>query len=328
MQSSSLGRVWTAVLLSSLAFFTAACGGSDSNNYGGFSQAQVNQFLGNFAGRGVLSNGQTGTLNMLVAADGKVSGTFQVANPVVAALATFSVATGSYSISGSVDPNTGAFTVTGTVPDFGTFSITGVLPRNGGLGTYLVTLNGQTFSGSIQSGTTPPNNNSNPSGENTKPILGGTLSNFLFSGNGFNGVNPPLTSPSVTGELTTGSSDNNHLVIGLAQPGVALGDFRTLTFLVVTRGNPLTTGTYNILQNGTDSGFGVSLSDTSGNTVNAAWAETAETSGTFTITSLTDSQVEADFDVSLVGPNAETPGTAQGTFNTSGHIVANFLNLP
>ena len=325
MQSSSLRRACTAALITSLAFFTAACGSDDSNVYGGFSQTQINQFAGTFAGRGALSNGQTGTLNLTVGTDGKANGTFVVDNPV-RALANFTVVSGSYSVSGTVDPNTGAFTVSGTVPEFGTFSITGVLPRNGVVGNYVVSLNGETFTGAIQAGSTPPSNI--PSNGTTKPILSGTLSSFVFNGTGFNGVNPPLTNPLVTGELTTGTTDNNHLTIALAQTGTSQTNFRTLTFLVVTRGNALTTGTYNILQNSTDSGFGVSLSDTTGTNINAAWAQTSGTTGTFTITSLTDSQVVADYNVSGVGPNSETPGSAAGTFSSSGHIVANFLALP
>jgi len=326
MQSSTLRRACTAALITSLAFFTAACGSDDSNVYGGgFSQSQINQFAGTFAGRGALSNGQTGTLNLTVATDGKASGTFVVDNPV-RSLADFTVVTGSYSVSGTVDPNTGAFTVSGTVPEFGAFSITGVLPRNGAVGNYVVTLNGQTFTGAIQAGSTPPSSG-NPGG-NTKPILSGTLTNFQFVGNGFNGVNPPLTNPLVSGEITTGTPDNNHLTIALAQNGNSQTNFRTLTFLVVTHGGPLTTGTYNVLQNSNDSGFGVSLSDTTGININAAWAQTPQTTGTFNITSLTDSQVVADFNVGAVGPNSQTPGSAAGTFNASGHIVANFLNLP
>ena len=325
MQSSPLRRACTAALITSLAFFTAACGSDDSNVYGGFSQNQVNQFAGTYAGRGALSNGQTGTLNLTVGPDGKVTGTFVVANPVMA-LATFSVATGSYAVSGSVDPSTGAFTVSGTVPDFGSFSITGVLPRNGVGGSYVVTLNGQTFTGAIQAGSTPPNNN--PGSGTTRPILSGTLSSFVFTGTGFNGVNPPLTSPLVTGELTTGTSDNNHLAIALAQLGTSATNFRTLSFAVVTHGNDLTTGTYNILQNSNDNGFSVSLSDTTGITINAAWAQTASTTGTFTITSISDTQLVADYSVSGVGPNSVTPGSAAGTFASSGHIVANLTTLP
>ncbi len=324
MQSSTLRRACTAALITSLAFFTAACGSDDSNVYGGgFSQSQINQFAGTFAGRGTLSNGQTGTLNLTVGADGKANGTFVVDTPV-RALASFTVVNGSYSVSGTVDPNTGAFTVTGTVPEFGTFSITGVLPRNGAVGNYVVTLNGQTFTGAIQAGSTPPT--SNPGGT-TKPILSGTLSNFQFVGNGFNGVAPPLTNPLVTGEVTTGTTDNNHLTIALAQTGTSQTNFRTLTFVVVTHGGPLTTGTYNVLQNSNDNGFTVSLSDTTGININAAWAQTSGTTGTFNITSLTDSQVVADFNVGAVGPNSVTPGSATGTFNASGHIEADFLDI-
>lgn len=328
MQSSLLRRACAAALLTSLALFTAACGSDDSNVYTGYNQGQVNQLQGNFAGRGALSNGQTGTLNLSVGADGRATGTFVVANPVVQALAAFSVATGSYSISGTVDQNTGAFTLTGTVPEFGTFTITGVLTQNGTVGNYVVTLNGQTFSGSIQPGTTPPANN-NPSGSGTtRAITTGSLTGFTFSGTGFNGVNPPLTSPLVTGEITTGTTDNNHLTIALAQTGSTITNFRTLSFVVITHGNALTTGTYNILQTSANDGFSVSLSDTTGTTINSAWAQTSGTTGTFTITSLTDSRVEADFSVSNVGVNSVSPGSAQGTFNASGHVVGNFLNLP
>ncbi|MBN9418672.1 MAG: hypothetical protein J0I12_24690 [Candidatus Eremiobacteraeota bacterium] len=328
MKSSPWRRVCTAALLTSLAFFTAACGSDDTNTYSGFNQGQANRFLGNFAGRGALSSGQTGTLNLSVGANGQATGTFVVTNPAVQALANFSVATGSYSISGTVDQNTGAFTLTGTVPDFGTFTITGVLTQSGTVGSYAITLNGQTFTGSIQPGTTPPSN-TNPTGNGTtKPIASGSLTGFSFTGSGFNGVNPPLTSPIVSGELTTGTTDNNHLTIALAQTGSSITNFRTLSFVVITHGSALTTGTYNILQNSSDNGFSVSLSDTTGTTINSAWAQTSGTTGTFTITSLTDSRVEADFNVSNVGPNSVTPGSAVGTFNASGHVVGNFLSLP
>ena len=67
------------------------------------------------------------------------------------------------------------------------------------------------------------------------------------------------------------------------------------------------------------------MSDTTGTAINQAWAQTAGTTGTFTITSLTDTQVEGDFSVSNVGVNSVEPGSAAGSFSASGHILANFL---
>lgn len=325
MRSLFLRRAVSAALLTSLALFSAACGGSGGDT-SGFNNPQSNPFQGRFSGSGGLSNGQSGTLNLTVGADGLATGTYVVRNAPVAMLANFSVATGAYSVSGSVDPNTGAFTVSGSVPDFGTFSITGFVPLGSGLGNYVVTINGQTFTGSI--GPSGANSGGGSNTGTTRPILSGSLSSFIFTpGGSFNGVNPPVSNPLVTGEITTGTNDNNHLVLALAQTGSPITNIRALGFIVTTHGNPLTTGTYNILQNASDTGFTVSLSDTTGTTINQAWAQTAGTTGTFTITSLTDTQVEADFNVSNVGINSQQPGSAAGTFSTSGHIQASISSL-
>ncbi|MBS2035869.1 hypothetical protein JST97_12850 [bacterium] len=326
MKSSLLRRAVAAALLSSLALFSVGCGGSGGDT-SGFNNAQGNPFQGNFSGSGALSNGQTGTLNLAVGPDGRATGTYLVRNAPVAMLANFSVAAGSYTVSGSVDPATGAFSLTGTVPDFGTFTITGFVPLGSSLGSYVVTINNQTFTGSIAAGA-GSSPGGGPGAGSTRPILSGSLSGFVFTpGGGFNGVNPPVSSPLITGEITTGTSDNNHLVIGLAQTGSPITNIRALGFVVTTHGNPLTTGTYNILQNSSDTGFTVSLSDTTGTTINQAWAQTSGTSGTFTITSLSETQIEADFNVSNVGINAQQPGSAAGTFSTSGHIQANISSL-
>lgn len=130
-----------AAVLPLAAFGLAGCG-SDSgtspltsglgsgNNGGGDDSA--------FTGRSYtstldLNDGQKGTLDMTVAADGTASGTLKIEDPSRAAVSRLVIATPI--VSGTVDPDTGAINLTGGYTlngrDF-PISITGTLPNTSG----------------------------------------------------------------------------------------------------------------------------------------------------------------------------------------------------
>ena len=331
MNPQPKSRACLALFITALAFCSAACGSDDS----GFTNAnananqpvvssQANPFAARYLGTGALSNGQTGDLDMTVDAQGNVSGTFTVVNAPVSALADFSVVAGSYPVSGTVDTNTGAFTLAGSVPDLGNFSITGLLPLDGGHGQYVVSLNAQSFSGIVQAS---PLGSSAPESGRTRSIVSGNVISFNFQANGYNGVNPPIGNNPVFGGLyTTGTYDSNTLTIALTQPGTDPGNFRLLSFGVNTHGNPIKLGTYPLVTNPSSNGAFLNLTDTTGPNLNAAWSPSSNSSGSITLNIITSTQADVDYNFQNVGPNPRSPGSAQGSFNVNGHVRVNFSN--
>ncbi len=160
-----LNRV--AVLAASLATLTllAGCGGGDNNDSdlfgtgGGTSQPAVSRYAGTYKSTVALPNGATGTTNIIVAANGTCTGTLTVAGGTTGRQATaFSFGAGTYAISGTVDPTTGAFTMTGNIGGQ-PFSYNGTLPAPGNNfvgGSYSLSAGGQAYTGSFAGSSVTP----------------------------------------------------------------------------------------------------------------------------------------------------------------------------
>ena len=323
MKSSPLRRTCTAALIASLAFCTAACG-SDDNSYSygnGFNQNQINQFAARFLGTSNLG-GQNSSLDITVDNAGTATGTMIVTNPPMRAINPLAVTIpgGTYNVTGTVNPNTGAFSLTGTIVGFGNFTINGVLPTGTAQGNYLVTINGQNYPGVIQNST-----QGQPSGSTgTQHIIAtGTSSNAVFTpGGSYNGLPGILSSPIIGGVVVTDSSTSNLVTISLTS---GTSPLRNLTFGVVTHGAALQLNSpYNLITDPNGEGALVTYQQIIGTAVDKAWAQG---SGTVTITSLTNSAVEVDYNFTNIPINsAQDPNNAQGTIQTiSGHAVGNFL---
>lgn len=290
-----------------------------------------NQFAGRYLGTTNV-NGQQGTLDLSVGPSGQATGTLTFGGQQVTMRVLGMLLTGPYTFTGSVDPNTGSFLLQGEVPGLGPVVVTGTLPRGNAQGNFQFTVGGQTFSGPIQNAQLGvPNNNNNGGGQNTgnqRLISSGTLSNFTFTeGGGYNGVNPPVTPSSlVTGTVTQNGPDNGvFIVISEVFVGGNPARVRSLTFGVDTNGNNIEVGrTYNLITANGQEGAIVSLQETNGPTIERAWTQGTGATGTVRVTSLTSTTIDVEFNFSNVGPNAETPGSAQGTFSTSGTVRGNF----
>ena len=146
-----LGRIAPLVLIASLgAFVLAGCGGGDNNDTD-LTNAGIIGGGSVFAGRKVstvtLGGGKTGTLDFVVDAANRVTGTLTVAGSTTRQAYSFTA--GVFAISGSVNPATGAFTLNGDIPGSGPFSIAGTLPSASGGGGYTLTANGETYSGNF-----------------------------------------------------------------------------------------------------------------------------------------------------------------------------------
>lgn len=325
MKSSPLRRTCTAALIASLAFFTAACGSDDNfSNGGAFNQNQVNQFAARYLGTSNLG-GQNSSLDINVDNTGAATGSMTIDNAVMRAILplTLNAPGGTYSVTGTVNPNTGAFTLTGNVPNFGSFTISGVLPLGTAQGNYFVTINGQTFPGVIQNFT-----QGQPSGNNgtSRFIATGTSSNAIFTpGGSYNGLSGILSNPLVGGAVVTDSSTGNSVTISLSS---GTSPIRNLTVGVVTQGAALQLNNpYSLITNANEDGAIVTYQEVIGTAVDKAWAQGTGSSGTLTITSLSNSAIEVDYNFTNIPVNSgQNPNNAQGTIQSvSGHVVGNFL---
>lgn len=146
-----------AALAASLACFPflAGCGGDDNNDNDllgtGIAQPGVSRYAGTYASTVALPNGATGTANIVVAPGGTCTGTLTVSGGATRQVTSFSLGAGTYALSGTVDPTTGAFTMTGNIGGE-PFSYSGTFPApgNGNVGgSYTLTAGGQTYTGSF-----------------------------------------------------------------------------------------------------------------------------------------------------------------------------------
>ncbi|MBC8140983.1 MAG: hypothetical protein H7Y38_06025 [Armatimonadetes bacterium] len=146
-------RIAPLLLLASLsAFSLVGCGGDDNNDNdlpgSGIGTGTTSVFAGRKTSTVALSGGRTGTLDFTVDNASRCTGTLTVSGGTATTRQAFSFMAGTYSISGTVDPVTGAFNLTGTIPGSGGFTIAGTLPSptTGAGGAYTLMANGETYS--------------------------------------------------------------------------------------------------------------------------------------------------------------------------------------
>jgi plastocyanin len=119
-------------------------------------------FVGTYSGSVELDAGQRATLALTTQADGSAGGTVSVLNArIVRRAAGDGGAAASFSIAGSVDLDTGSFSVNGTYPDGSgrnvPVNVAGALPvRPGATGRFEFHLGPDTYTGSITSGSVAP----------------------------------------------------------------------------------------------------------------------------------------------------------------------------
>lgn len=315
-----------AILISALCVLTVACG--DSGNDFVSTNNTNTGVVGNFLGSATVGNNQASTLNVTSNTNGTIAGNFLINAPTPQA-----IAAGTYPVSGTVDLSTGAFTVTGTIPGIGNFTITGTLPSGNNQGSYQVTLNNQTFQGTIQNSSlgqpTAPNNNNNNG--NSSVIQSGTLSNFVFNPDGnYNGVNPPVSANSlIAGAVATGTNGSESATFVLTDTVVNAQTVRIRSFvvsIVAPPGESLVTGqTYQLASSPTSNGAVIALSTSEGTTVIDGWSLVQATTGQATITARDTNSITMNFQFNNVGPNSEVANNpSTGTFSTSGTLVGNF----
>ncbi|CAN5711194.1 hypothetical protein BH11ARM2_BH11ARM2_19000 [soil metagenome] len=161
----SVPTVKTSALFSALAL-TAALGaligcGGDGSTTPGLTDATtanpldptINPYQGSYQASTALDDGKTGTTDLIVGADGSANGTLTVVAGTTPATR-FSLPVGTYSLAGTVDPDSGAFALVGTVPELGELAYSGTLPSSGADGAFTLTAGGDTWTGTIPAGST------------------------------------------------------------------------------------------------------------------------------------------------------------------------------
>jgi hypothetical protein len=166
-------------------------------------------------------------------------------------------------------------------------------------------------------------------------LSAGLLSNFLFTaGPGYNGVVPPVDAASaLDGTMLNEADEDNELELNLSET-TTLGpveNVRTLALAILAGSAALEVGqTFNLIQNEGQVGCTLTLRDVStqagSESVNRAWIPTVASSGTVTITALSDSEIEFDFAFQNLQPDPAVAAT-QGTFSVSGHVLANLTEV-
>lgn len=157
-----LSRLAPVALLASLtAVSLVGCGSGKDNNDNDLFTPNIGAGSNTaFAGRRVstiaLSGGKTGTLDFLVDVNNQATGTLTVSGATTKQA--FSFTAGTYSVTGTVDPKTGAFNLTGSIPGSGGFNIAGTLPSASGGGGYTLKANGETYTSSFGVVATPKPN--------------------------------------------------------------------------------------------------------------------------------------------------------------------------
>lgn len=325
--------IFRPIFLGILALLIASCGGSN-DDLGSYQPPTG--FTGRYLGANLLGAAQNSILTLYVTPTGQASGTLTVQNNVAAQT---TIIPAGYPVSGTVNMTTGAFNLSGSFPGGISFSISGTINGTTLQGTYSITYGGQTYQGNLQpasQGTpNPPTNPNPPTDGTTHMISGGTLSEFNFTaGVGYNGTTPPVGASSlIAGAFVEESSDVNTVNIVLSDVlNVSTQQIRSLTVgVTLHNGQQLQVGqTYQLVSDANGDGAYLSLQTSTGTTVNEAWTSTAGISGGWVkINAINTNSIDLSWAFDAVVANSEvTPNPAQGSFNCSGRIVANFVNLP
>jgi hypothetical protein len=290
------------LLIAGLALGLLGCG-NDAVSSGGFS-SQANSSPttpATVAGRyqGVEHEGKA-QLDLLVDGSGQASGSYQLRQ------ASADLAAGVYPISGQVDAASGLFTLS--------------LGAKSGL-----VLQGQLPVGQVQARTFHMTGGSEPGVGTLTPALVGSVPDPNLSGT-VTGLNfdrgnsnvEVLTNPRLFGFYVTPSRTDlpQLLLVHLSQKEGR--GARDLFFQVSSHGGPLTARRYEITTDPYTTGAVVSYTDATPEHFRTYSGQSPQTLGHFTITQLTGSQIEANFQVDGIEAN---PGTqARGSFSVRGNL--------
>ena len=328
---TTLSRLLAILFLSVVTVCVSACGNTNFDDFTQTGSGGGLSLAGRYLGANNLNGSQTSNLDVTVANDGSAKG-----NLTVNAVTAQTINAGTYPVTGTVNLTTGTFSFSGTITGLGSFTITGTLPVSGNVATYQLTINNQTFSGSIQPASlgtpNPPSGGSGTS--NSKLISGGTLSNFTFTpGGSYNGANPPVsTSSLISGAVGTGVNGEDSATFALTETSLVNNVARVRSFvvsIVVPAGEDLVVGTTYNLADQNKRGAVIALSESEGVNVVNGYSLTSGTTGQVTLVALDSNSITIDFTFNNVGPNSEISGNpSQGTFSTSGRIVGNFAKVP
>lgn len=304
-------RSLPVLLLGLFALFVAACGNSNDVNVVSGQQGNAGQnpqpFVGRFLGANNLGGGQTAVLDFTAGNAGQATGTMTVAAANVQAQAV-TIAPGVYDLTGTVDPTTGAFNFSGNFPGVGPFAISGQLGSGVAQGSYQVTVNGQTFSGVVQSASQGVPNP--PSGATTGTTgttsTGGTTGTTSTGGTTGTTSTGGTTGTTSTGGTTGGTTGGGGGTQRLIQGGT-LAPFTFSPDGAYNGVNPPVTGTSLI------SGAAVTGSSTD-NTVSIAINETAVSAAGASIRALVVGVVTHNGEALVVGKSypLATSSTASG----------------
>ncbi|MBC8138925.1 MAG: hypothetical protein H8F28_23865 [Fibrella sp.] len=171
-------RFASAIALASLSVLSiVGCGGGDDDPNAGLplvASPNTSLFAGRKTGTIALSGDKTGALDFTVDAANRAAGTITIAGSSRQA---YGFTVGTFNISGTVDPITGAFTMTGDIPGSGPFSVGGTLPDTSGVGGgYTLTAAGETYTGVFGGIAAPsPSPGATPTPTPT-PVAGGAVS--------------------------------------------------------------------------------------------------------------------------------------------------------
>lgn len=317
------------LLVFSLLFFVS-CG--DSSEDFAFNNNQNQQFR--YLGANSFNNGQNGTLDFTVFGNGSASGTFQVVNDINPQT---TATPGSYPVSGTASLASNSFSLSGTIPGFGNFIITGILPQGSNQTAYTITFaNNVAFQGVLQSASLGVPSVPGNGGGTSQLISGGTVNNleFQFSPE-YNGDEPPVDAQSViSGAFGEGADGQQSLTITLSET-VAIGPPTQINLLTVSIVDPsgadlVVNQAYPVSVNDTDAGSIATLSEVVGVNTEKGWVTLGQTTtGTATITALSDTQVTVEFNFDNLVVNSEvTNNMATGSFDLIGSITGNFATTP
>lgn len=311
-------------------FFFASCG--DSGEDFALNNNQNQQFR--YLGANSFNNGQNSTLDFTVFGNGSATGSIQVANDVNPQT---TATPGSYPVSGTASLAGNSFSLSGTIPGFGNFVITGILPQGTNQTAYTITFaNNVAFQGVLQAASlgvpTVPGNG----GDTDRLIQGGTVNNLEFQfSNDYNGDEPPVDSQSViSGAFGEGQDGQQSLTITLSETA-AVGPPVQLNLLTVSIIDPsgadlVVNQAYPVSVNDTDAGSIATLSEVVGADTEKSWVTLGQTTtGTATITALSDTQVTVEFNFDNLVVNSEvTNNMATGSFDLIGSVTGNFVATP
>jgi hypothetical protein len=327
--SKSFKQYRGVLLLAFSLLFFVSCG--DSSEELVVTNTQNQQFR--YLGANSFDNGQNGTLDFTVFGNGSASGTMQVAadvNPQTVGTP------GTYPVNGTASLASNTFTLSGTIPGLGDFIIVGTLPQGNAQTNYVITFrNNAAFQGVLQSAALGvpaiPGN-----GGDSQLISGGTVNNLEFQfSNDYNGDNPPVDTQSViSGAFGEGQDGQQSLTITLSET-VAVGPPTQINLLTVTMVDPsgadlVVNQAYPVAVNDTDASSVATLSEVVGADTEKSWVTLGQTTtGTATITALSDTQVTVEFNFDNLQVNSEVADNmATGTFDLIGSITGNFAVTP